>query len=271
MKKINLLLLTALLINQANNFTMQENKSDFAQKTKKRKLNYELINAISNKKSTNVIKSIIQKEPDLNMLDSIGRTLLITALDCNNIDAFLILKNKNIDIKAKDNLGRTALMESFKRAPLDIIKDLINNSNINEKDNEGANVLMYAFKYGNRQIVDLLVASGAIIKFSKEELEIAKKNNYLDTIRAFLLGHAIKTGNILAVKYYIKNKLPLDIVLDEENNTPLHIASYYRQNDIFKLILSQNPDLITKLNNNSQNPISINPGILVGTFIPYLN
>jgi ankyrin repeat protein len=79
-------------------------------------------------------------ETDLNKV-------LFQVLKDNDMKAVMEALEKDADVNAKDEYGKTALMLASEYGNLDIVKQLIaKGAYINAKDNEGKTALMYSLK-----------------------------------------------------------------------------------------------------------------------------
>ncbi len=69
---------------------------------------------------------------------------------------------------------------------------------------------------------------------------------------------AIENGDLSRVSSLLKNKGIETAILDYDNNTPLHIAAYYNQTDIVKLLLHSGltPEDIKKANEYGQTALA---------------
>lgn len=136
-----------------------------------------------------IARMLIETGADLNAKDRHGSTALMYA---DKDIAEMLIKTKNVDIKAISNNGSTALMDAALRNDKDKIEFLIRagengreefiwamkndnyynalnavkllielGADVNAKDSEGISVLTYAMLYGKNDIADLLRVAGA--------------------------------------------------------------------------------------------------------------
>lgn len=200
---------------------------------------------------------------------------------------FLIKKGANLDEQNKYKF--TALIDACRYNFKEIAKLLIKaGADINKKDYEGNTALMEAAMRGHEEIAGLLIIAGADLKernkfgmtafsaaYNNKHMHIynfinliienpdeIKKYNFLkkkDEIKEYknILFEAIKSGDYSIVRQLLR-KVTLNI-FDENGNNALHLASFYNNPEIFKLILSVRPDLIQEKNRDGKTPIEINP------------
>lgn len=80
----------------------------------------------------------------------------------NNLDRMMDLLNEGAIINARDQHGRTALMEAARLGHYQVVKTLIQyGATVNAKDIYDGTALRYATKEGNVDIVNLLQKNGA--------------------------------------------------------------------------------------------------------------
>lgn len=99
----------------------------------------------SRKGSLEVVKSILEKEGDLDVRNDSGECLECTALmvtSSTEVAQYLI--TKGIDVNATDAMGRTALMHASGTSNFQMAQLLIENgADVNAKDFDGKDVLDY--------------------------------------------------------------------------------------------------------------------------------
>jgi len=72
------------------------------------------------------------------------------------------LIDKGVDVNAKGNDGKTALMHAVEQGNKEIVQALIvKGADVNAKGNDGKTALMHAVEQGNKEIVQALIAKGA--------------------------------------------------------------------------------------------------------------
>jgi len=126
-----------------------------------------------------VIETLVAHKANLRLRDRSGATCLHYAIDSGNVAVVQYLLKQKVDVDAQDNQGWTPLMcLAANRGTLDIAKTLIQaGSDVNYSDNIGKTVLMSASLAGNKDLCELLVASGAVhsayTRFGKSAYEMA--------------------------------------------------------------------------------------------------
>ncbi len=146
-----------------------------------------------------------------NKKDDNGKTLLIKAVENNDINQTIKLIKKGVNIDLPDNYGRTALMYSFIKGNQKIINMLLaHGASINATDNNNESVLIWFLDSGQKEMVKLLIDMGANpnigCKKDKTPLMLAAEKGYDDMIRLFLkkeikLTETDSTGNTF-LSYY---------------------------------------------------------------------
>ena len=142
---------------------------------------YALIKAIAKKDYTEV-KKLINLGIDINKKDSLGRTALMYACSYD-ITKLKLLTADGLDIS---DSAYNALIKDIENKDIELVQLFIDNGiDVNIKDNNGGSALMTAVIYGRKQIVKLLIESGAEInsavsKFGLNALMYAINNIDVD-------------------------------------------------------------------------------------------
>lgn len=198
-----------------------------------------------------IVKFLIECEPDVNVIDYKGRTPLhFASLFCNYNTVDILLKH-GADITIIDQyensvLDITAHQLSSKslnilQLLLDHNKSLIDNKSDNAIDIQSGKLIYSATRnsYGK---VKCLIEHGAnpgIIN-----------NDELTMIHA-----AIRQSNYKLIEYMLKNNINFNVI-DKYGNTPLHEASNHDWERILEMIIKSdsniNQELITAKNNNGE-------------------
>jgi len=112
---------------------------------------------------TDVIRLIIDKDPDVNAGDDSGHTALMKAVSRGEDEIAMLLLEKGANVNARTKKGWTALMGAGAR--LGIVKALLDKgADVNAKDNCGFTPLMGAAeRSGGRDVVKLMLENGADI------------------------------------------------------------------------------------------------------------
>ena len=113
---------------------------------------------------------------DVNAKGDYGKTALMYAAECNSVDVAKLLIKAKADVNAKDIEGKTALMYTAEYNSADVAELFIKaKADINAKDNDGYTALKYAMDGGYPDIVQLIKEAntkGAKQKNKKAELSL---------------------------------------------------------------------------------------------------
>jgi ankyrin repeat protein len=102
--------------------------------------------------------------------DDDGRTALIWASYCNNLEVVQALIQAGTDVNIKNNNGRTALMYTSDQNHLEVAQVLIEaGANVNIRDNEGNTALIWASYRNHLEVIKALIQAGTDVNI---------KNNY---------------------------------------------------------------------------------------------
>ena len=147
-----------------------------------------------------IVKLLIEKGANINILNNIGQTVLFTACLNNNFQIVNILIKKGININIIDTIdGGTALFYACmykgdnKTTNLNIVKLLIKYSaDVNQLDHKGESALFYACVNGNINIIQFLIEQNANI-------------NIIDSTGKTALFYAIENNHEKIVELLLKN------------------------------------------------------------------
>lgn len=218
-----------------------------------------------------IVELLISRAEDLNQIDEIGSTALITASswDYNGIVKILIKNGADINIKKSD--GHTALTKAAEAGNYEIVLDLIlAGADINTKTISQNTPLILAAKKNYYRTVELLLSYDADINitniYNESALSIGKNFVIVKALieaKARLYKESL-FNSILSCDYksfvkYLK-KIGSVLVKDKDKNTLLHLAvNSYSQNlsenykeqviRIFKVIFFLSPQLLNEKNN----------------------
>ncbi|KAK6033358.1 ankyrin repeat protein, partial [Ostertagia ostertagi] len=114
-------------------------------------------------KNTDIIKAIVEASPDLIAeRDSSGNTALHVAMYKTSLMGLLLLKNKDIDLNAKNNAGLTALHIFTHKGDIGLMITLLSYCcDIDAQDNDGNTALHIAVSRKNTEATRLLLCLGA--------------------------------------------------------------------------------------------------------------
>lgn len=214
-----------------------------------------------------IIKLLIDNGANVNHKNQYEATALFHT---NDPEIARLLVDNGADIHATDNAGRTTLNWTNSE---DLIHFLIKHkADINAKDHYGNTVFMNAvLHYGYKALLLLKNKSTNIFCRNKEgknaldmastrtlEIEIKKRINQINALKQELFN-VIESGDLNNIKQLAQN-ISMG-VYDENWNNPLHYAAFYNKPEIFNLILSIRPQLITEVNHQNKTPIETNPAL----------
>ena len=139
------------------------------------------IAVISNKQ--NAVKILLENNADVNVVSNLNdQTPLMFALQNKNLPIIKMLKEKDVDIHAKDSYGNTALMNAITLNSVNMkeVKFLIANTDqINMFNNLGMSPLFKAIGLDHIDLVKYLLKNGADIHLKNYRgvtvLDVAKK------------------------------------------------------------------------------------------------
>ena len=231
-----------------------------------------LMYAVSHSGNKEVIKHLIKEGADIYAQGGYySKTVLMIACDNGYVDFVEDLLAKKVDVKIKDNEGKTALMHACDnyQVKLDIVKKLVvAGADVNEENKEGKTPLMYAVSHsGNKEVIKHLIEEGADIYaqggyYNKTVLMIASDNGYGDFVDEYLVSKDFsatgkdeegKTALMHACDNY---QAKLDIVKklvkagakvneeDKEGKTPLMYAvSHSGNKEVIKHLIEEGADI----------------------------
>ena len=111
------------------------------------------------------MKECIEKGVDVNARDENGKTALLWASYYGDIEVLKYLIKKGADIEAKDDKGNTPLTTTSYNGYLEHVKYLVENgADIDAKNKYGKTALMQASILGWLEVAQYLVAKGANIE-----------------------------------------------------------------------------------------------------------
>ena len=164
-----------------------------------------LFHALKNKNGFIFFQYLItDKKMAVNIKNKYNKTLLMSAIEADNIKAFDFIIEKNVNINEKDIDGKTALIyaildkavqkNGYNNYDYELINALTDKgANVNEKDNKGRTPLMYALMqkrtqdYYNYGIITFLIGKGANVNEKDAEgntvLTYAKKYSSPEIIK----------------------------------------------------------------------------------------
>lgn len=234
---------------------------------------------------------ILLEHTNLNTVFSENKTCLHLAVQCNAINVIReLLKNKQIDINAKDNEGNTPFHYAVKTGNKELIELFLQDKrcDLNQLNNNKQPPLYFANKKPDSGVLSLLLnhdkikVDNDLLNFLSREknhgvalLHFAAKNQKLE-----LFNSVIKTGvdvnakdgqdktamhhaatplhaaainsNVVMVKTLIENKASVN-ERDRDGYTPLHLAAMHANDDLINHLIKNKADL------NAQDKFGLTP------------
>lgn len=181
--------------------------------------------------SPNFLQFFIRLGADLEARDNNGRTALMQAVINGNLNTLNALIQAGANLEMRDNNNLTALMHAASNGNLYTLIPLLQaGSNVNAQNHDGVTVLMLAASSGNLEIVNTLIMRGAYIN-----------QRTIGGMTALLLAELSGRGaivqrlrNIGALPHHLAaNNPPLNIEAAHvpqhrlQNNPPLNVEAAY--------------------------------------------
>jgi ankyrin repeat protein len=185
-----------------------------------------------------VIKLLLAREDvEVNAKDNEAKTALIWACQYGREGVVkLILAREDVVVNAKDNEAKTALMFSCKNGHRDVVKLLLAREDVevNAKDNDGKTSLMWACLFGYDGVVELLLGRQDIIKLllAWQDVEVNAKDNDGKTALMWTSYSDIYYLTFKDIARLLLDRKDIDVdAEDKDGNTALvHAAS--RKHDL---------------------------------------
>ncbi|EGO64920.1 ankyrin repeat domain-containing protein [Acetonema longum] len=128
------------------------------------------------------VRTLLDQGAHVNARDNWHRTLLIIAVQQEDLNIMQLLMSRSADVNAANKNGITALIAAVQRDNFDAIHRLVQaGAQVNQADRMGWNPLMWAVYRNNRAAVHLLVNHGADPLLTNRQgftaLDLAKRIN----------------------------------------------------------------------------------------------
>jgi len=125
---------------------------------------------LSDSVTSEIVWDLINAGAKVNARDKDGDSPLISAAEVNNVDALKALIEAGAKVNAANGDGDTALMKAASSGLVNNVRALIMaGADVNARNKEGKTALMYADDEGQRAVIRLLKAHGAIEFVVKEK------------------------------------------------------------------------------------------------------
>ncbi|HEY3579042.1 MAG TPA: ankyrin repeat domain-containing protein [Pyrinomonadaceae bacterium] len=125
---------------------------------------------LSDSVTSEIVWDLINAGAKVNVRDKDGDTALISAAEVNNVDALKALIEAGAKVNAANSDGDTALIKAASNGLVNNVRALIMaGADVNARNKEGKTALMYADDEGQRAVIRLLKAHGAIEFVVKEK------------------------------------------------------------------------------------------------------
>ncbi len=164
-------------------------------------------------------------EPDVNVRDANGDTLLHQAIRAKDASAITNYVRRGVDINAANNSGTTPLSEAVRRndQPLPLVKYLLRNrANPNTPDAQGNTPVTYAANTRNPQLLltlleaggDVNVAVGSLVQAGDEQTFKAVAEKYSVRMNNDLFNLAVRNGAIGIAEMGLSRGVDANYALD---------------------------------------------------------
>ncbi|RYO97631.1 hypothetical protein DL764_007268 [Monosporascus ibericus] len=179
-----------------------------------------------------IVEHLLQKDANINQQDNHEWTALMAAARYGHEATVEHLLKKGANINQQDNDGSTALMFAAWYGHEAVVEHLLKKDpNINQQDNDGWTALMLAARYGHEAIVEHLLKKDPIINQQKE-------NGWTALICSSWRGQRTIVEKLLDKGADIE-------VSDHKKHTALFKASQQGYADIVDLLLKKSKQKIT--------------------------
>jgi ankyrin repeat protein len=166
-----------------------------------------------------IVKLLLDKGARINDADKHGRTFFFyVAGTRGSNDLIKLLLEKGVDVNAKANDDKTALINASYQGNAEIVKLLLENgANVNDKDVVGMTGLMYASAQSQAEVVKIIVEKGADVNAKDNEGKTALDHAKDEEIRKFLREN-MDSGSKEMWKGLTRADIEnLDVIFDDEN------------------------------------------------------
>ena len=128
---------------------------------------------------------------DIRLKDEKGKTFLMEAIEGNSVDLVKDLVQKGANVYTGDNNGKTPLMYAAHQGNVDILRFLVEHgAHISDQDNREWGALMYAAKEGHTAAVEYLCQEGAEVDERTSDVPGQNPFAWTPLMYAVYYGHA---------------------------------------------------------------------------------
>jgi ankyrin repeat protein len=199
--------------------------------------NYNLILYAIKYNRLDIVKLLLEKKCNIDVVDFYNRSLLYEAIISDYYDIIEAIINYAVEniglsiIDIKDNAGQIPLHYAIKNNKIEIIKLLLKNkSNVNIHNNDGYNSLHLAIRKKNLEVCKMIIDNGIYIN----------TKTIITGDTALHLSLNLQTNEI--TKLLLENKANPKIQDDGNEYTPLHYAVAWNNYDMINLLLDYGAD-----------------------------
>jgi serine/threonine-protein phosphatase 6 regulatory ankyrin repeat subunit A/serine/threonine-protein phosphatase 6 regulatory ankyrin repeat subunit B len=181
-----------------------------------------------------IAELLIAKEADIYARDNKGRTALMFATLCNNINFIRLLLKHRADINAVDDEGQSALLLSYHQEKETADFLVSQGADLSIKDKHGQNILMLSATLGSPETCEFFLSKGCNPYDKDNEGQNA-------------LMIAVGSKNTKAVEFFISIKMDLDTV-NKYGETPLMAAADMGDLELCTLLVDHGANVNAKDN-----------------------
>ena len=186
------------------------------------------------------LQKILRTGVDVNAsVDEKNRTMLMLAIDKDDVDTVMDLLNMGADVNAVDKDGISVIMYAINKGNVSLVDSLLDRPvRLDMKDKKKRTVLMYALKKGKSMSC---LIDGMINEYNA---------NYTDKKGTSMLMCACAGGYMKAIEYIVSQGVDVDET-DYNGNTALGVAFSKNNMEVMRYLImngATNPGSIEKKN-----------------------
>ena len=224
-----------------------------------------------------IVKSMLSKNADVNIITSNGTTALHLASQAGNVEIVELLLKTTANVNAQNDTGHTALMLAIRNKHADIASLLIDSqADINKQSSNGSSALLYAIKTEQKKLVQQLLTKSADPNIRNNEkeaplniairlrhisigqllLQAGANPNIVDKHGRSPLWYASHHNASDAITSLLRSNASISIT-DRDGNTPLHIAVKANHPEPVKILLRHQKINISAKNHDGNNALML--------------